>query len=148
MMLAHKVGDSGACEGMDEPGLKRRTTSGEQRATSGGPAFGTVDAAGGLQPPHRPWFFGLSAVSYAVAAQLPINAVTRAAHTIANHPNLPTTESVMLHYAVVFLVIALIAAVFGFGGIAASAVGIAQVLFVVFLVMAVVSFLMGVLRKG
>ena len=33
----------------------------------------------------------------------------------------------MLHYAVVFLVIALIAAVFGFGGIASSAVGIAQI---------------------
>jgi uncharacterized membrane protein YtjA (UPF0391 family) len=32
----------------------------------------------------------------------------------------------MLHYAVVFLVIALIAALFGFGGIAASAVGIAS----------------------
>ena len=32
----------------------------------------------------------------------------------------------MLHYAVVFLVIALIAALFGFGGIAASAVGIAM----------------------
>lgn len=54
----------------------------------------------------------------------------------------------MLHYAIVFFVIALIAAVFGFGGIAASAVGIAKVLFVVFLIMAVVSFLMGVLKKG
>ena len=54
----------------------------------------------------------------------------------------------MLHYAVVFLVIALIAAVFGFGGIAASAVGIAQVLFFVFLVMAVLSFVVGLLRKG
>ena len=32
----------------------------------------------------------------------------------------------MLHYAIVFLVIALIAAVFGFGGIAAGAVGIAK----------------------
>ncbi len=52
----------------------------------------------------------------------------------------------MLHYAVVFLVIALIAAVFGFGGIAASAVGIAKVLFVVFLILAVASFLFGVLR--
>ena len=37
----------------------------------------------------------------------------------------------MLHYAVVFLVIALIAAVFGFGGIAAGAAGIAKILFVV-----------------
>ena len=34
----------------------------------------------------------------------------------------------MLHYAVVFFVIALIAALFGFGGIAASASGIAQIL--------------------
>ena len=48
----------------------------------------------------------------------------------------------MLHYAVVFLVIALIAAVFGFGGIAAGAAGIAKVLFVVFLIGAVVTFLL------
>jgi uncharacterized membrane protein YtjA (UPF0391 family) len=48
----------------------------------------------------------------------------------------------MLHYAVVFLVIALIAAVFGFGGIAAGAAGIAKILFVVFLIGAVVTFLM------
>lgn len=54
----------------------------------------------------------------------------------------------MLHYAVVFLVIALIAALFGFGGIAASAVGIAKILFVVFLILAVASFLFGVIRKG
>ena len=54
----------------------------------------------------------------------------------------------MLHSAVVFLVVALIAAVFGFGGIAASAVGIAKVLFVVFLIMAVVTFLLGLFRKG
>ena len=54
----------------------------------------------------------------------------------------------MLHYAVVFFIIALIAAVFGFGGIAASAVGIAKILFFVFLVLAVASFLFGSLRKG
>lgn len=53
----------------------------------------------------------------------------------------------MLHYAVVFLVIALIAAVFGFGGIAASAVGIAKILFVVFLILAVVTFLFGGRRR-
>jgi uncharacterized membrane protein YtjA (UPF0391 family) len=56
-------------------------------------------------------------------------------------------ESTMLHYAVVFLVIALIAAVFGFGGIAASAVGIAKILFMVFLVLAVVTFLFGLLKR-
>jgi uncharacterized membrane protein YtjA (UPF0391 family) len=49
----------------------------------------------------------------------------------------------MLHYAVVFFIIALIAAVFGFGGIAAGAAGIAKVLFVVFLVVAVATLLLG-----
>ena len=43
--------------------------------------------------------------------------------------------------ALVFFVIALIAAVFGFGGIAAGAVGIAKTLFFVFLILAVVSFI-------
>jgi uncharacterized membrane protein YtjA (UPF0391 family) len=52
----------------------------------------------------------------------------------------------MLHYAIVFFVIALIAALFGFGGIAASAVGIAKILFVVFLILAVASFVFGLLR--
>ena len=47
----------------------------------------------------------------------------------------------MLHYAIVFLVVALIAAVFGFGGIAVGAAGIAKVLFVMFLIGAIVSFL-------
>ncbi len=49
----------------------------------------------------------------------------------------------MLHYAVVFFVIALIAALFGFSGLAAGAAGIAKILFVVFLVVAVVSLLLG-----
>ena len=53
----------------------------------------------------------------------------------------------VLHYAVIFFVIALIAAVFGFGGIASSAVGIAQILFLIFLVLAVVSFLVGLTRR-
>lgn len=54
----------------------------------------------------------------------------------------------MLHYAVVFFVIAVVAALFGFGGIAAGAVGIAKVLFFVFLILAAVSFPMGVFRRG
>ena len=54
----------------------------------------------------------------------------------------------MLHYAVVFFVIALIAALFGFSGIAASAMGIGKILFVVFAVLAIATFLMGLLRKG
>jgi len=54
----------------------------------------------------------------------------------------------MLHYAVVFFVIALIAALFGFGGIAAGAVGIAKVLFFVFVVLAVATFLFGLVKRG
>ena len=52
-------------------------------------------------------------------------------------------ESIMLHYAIVFLVIALIAGVLGFGGIAGSAVGIAKILFFIFLVLFVVSLIFG-----
>lgn len=52
----------------------------------------------------------------------------------------------MLHYAVVFFVIALVAALFGFGGIAASAVGIAKTLFFIFAILAVASFIFGLLK--
>src|ERR1700722_8147225 len=47
----------------------------------------------------------------------------------------------MLHYAVVFFIIAIIAAVLGFGGIAAGAGGIAKVFFFGFLVLALITFL-------
>lgn len=49
----------------------------------------------------------------------------------------------MLSWAVTFLIIALIAAVLGFGVIAGTAASIAKVLFLVFLVLFVVSLLMG-----
>ena len=54
----------------------------------------------------------------------------------------------MLHYAVVFFFFSLIAAVFGFGGIAAGAVGIAKILFFVFVIMAVVTFVLSLLKRG
>lgn len=47
----------------------------------------------------------------------------------------------MLHYALVFLVVAIIAAVLGFGTIAGTAASIAKILFFVFLAMAIISFL-------
>jgi uncharacterized membrane protein YtjA (UPF0391 family) len=53
----------------------------------------------------------------------------------------------MLHYAVVFFVIALIAALFGFGGIAAGAVSIGKTLFIVFAVLAIASFLFGLIKR-
>lgn len=49
----------------------------------------------------------------------------------------------MLSWAITFLIIALVAALFGFGGIASGATSIAQILFFVFLVLFVVSLLMG-----
>lgn len=49
----------------------------------------------------------------------------------------------MLWYAWVFLVIAILAAVFGFGGIAAAAGGIAKIFFFIFLVLFVVSRVFG-----
>ncbi len=52
----------------------------------------------------------------------------------------------MLSWAVFFLVIALIAAVLGFGGIAGTAVGIAKLLFFVFLIIFVISLIMGLTR--
>lgn len=52
----------------------------------------------------------------------------------------------MLSWALMFFVVALIAAAFGFGGIAASAAGIARVLFFIFLVLFVVSLLTGLVH--
>ena len=53
----------------------------------------------------------------------------------------------MLHYAVVFFVIALVAALFGFTGIAAGAVEIAKILFFIFLLLFVVSLVFGLMRR-
>ena len=48
-----------------------------------------------------------------------------------------------MHYALVFLVLGLIAALLGFGGLAGTSIGIAKVLFFIFLVLFVVSLLVG-----
>ena len=49
----------------------------------------------------------------------------------------------MLSWTLTFLVLALIAAVLGFGGLASSFAAIAKILFFVFRVLLVISFLMG-----
>ncbi|HEV7456109.1 DUF1328 domain-containing protein [Roseococcus suduntuyensis] len=49
----------------------------------------------------------------------------------------------MLGWSITFLVVALIAGVLGFGGIASTAAGIARILFFVFLVLFAVSLLTG-----
>ncbi|MBD3316576.1 MAG: DUF1328 domain-containing protein [Chitinivibrionales bacterium] len=54
----------------------------------------------------------------------------------------------MLSWAITFLVVALIAAVFGFGGIATAAAGIAKILFFVFLALFIISLIMNAVRRA
>jgi uncharacterized membrane protein YtjA (UPF0391 family) len=56
-------------------------------------------------------------------------------------------ESPVLHYAVVFLVVALIAAVLGFGGIVGEADAVAKLLSFVFATLSACAFAVGLLRK-
>ena len=53
----------------------------------------------------------------------------------------------MLYWAAVFFVIAIVAAIFGFGGIASDATGIAKVLFIIALVLGAISLLFGFGRR-
>jgi uncharacterized membrane protein YtjA (UPF0391 family) len=53
----------------------------------------------------------------------------------------------MLRYAAVFFIVAMIAAAFGFLGIAAAAVSIARVLFYIFLILFLVSLIGGLVRR-
>lgn len=54
----------------------------------------------------------------------------------------------LLHYAIVFLVIALVAAFLGFGGVAGTAMDGARILFWVAIILFVVSLLAGLIRKA
>jgi len=54
----------------------------------------------------------------------------------------------MLRYAAIFFVIAIVAALFGFGVIASGAAEIAKILFFVFVVLFVVSLIAGLVRRG
>jgi uncharacterized membrane protein YtjA (UPF0391 family) len=56
--------------------------------------------------------------------------------------------TIMLYWTVVFLIVALIAALFGFTGIYVAAAGIAKILFFIFLVLLIVSLFAGGLRRG
>ena len=54
----------------------------------------------------------------------------------------------LLHYAVVFLVVAIIAALFGFAGVAGTAIEGARILFWVAVVLFVVSLVAGLIRRA
>jgi uncharacterized membrane protein YtjA (UPF0391 family) len=55
---------------------------------------------------------------------------------------------IMLYWAVLFLLVAILAAVFGFTGVALAAAGIAKLLFFVFLVLFVITFATHITRSG
>lgn len=54
----------------------------------------------------------------------------------------------MIYWALMFLLVAVIAAVFGFTGIALAAAGIAKLLFFIFLVLFVITFATHLTRAG
>lgn len=54
----------------------------------------------------------------------------------------------MLYYALVFLVVALVAGIFGFGGISVAATGIAKTLFLIFLILFLISAVFGIRARG
>jgi len=53
----------------------------------------------------------------------------------------------LLKWALVFMVVAIIAAIFGFTRISEGAIGIARILFIVFLVVFVILFVMSFVKK-
>ncbi len=54
----------------------------------------------------------------------------------------------LLHYAIVFLVVALVAAFLGFGGVAGTAMEGARILFWVAIVLFVISLIAGFVRRA
>ena len=54
----------------------------------------------------------------------------------------------LLHYAVIFLIVALVAAFFGFGGVAGTAMSGAQMLFWAAIVLFVISAVIGLVRRA
>jgi uncharacterized membrane protein YtjA (UPF0391 family) len=54
----------------------------------------------------------------------------------------------MLRAAIAFFIIAIIAAIFGYGGVAEGAADIGKVLFVGFLVIAVLTLIVGLVRRN
>lgn len=54
----------------------------------------------------------------------------------------------MLNWAILFLIVALVAAVLGFGGIAGTAIGIAKLIFVVAIILFLISAVMHLMRRA
>jgi uncharacterized membrane protein YtjA (UPF0391 family) len=54
----------------------------------------------------------------------------------------------LLHWAIVFLIVAVVAGLLGFGGVAGTAMQGAQILFWIALVLLLISLVFGMMRRG
>ena len=54
----------------------------------------------------------------------------------------------LLYWAIVFLIIAIVAALFGFGGVAGTAMAGAKILFWIAIILFVISLIFGFMRRG
>ena len=54
----------------------------------------------------------------------------------------------MLRWALIFLIVAIVAGIFGFAGIMVAAAGIAKMLFYIFLILFAVSLVAGLVRRA
>jgi uncharacterized membrane protein YtjA (UPF0391 family) len=68
--------------------------------------------------------------------------------TVDHQENLTMNFSNLLHWAIIFLVVALVAAFLGFGGVAGTAMQGAKLLFWVAIVLAIVAFVVSLVRKS
>ena len=76
--------------------------------------------------------------------RLPLTIVCQSTGDVAKRKILKGNP--MLYWAVTFFIIAIIAAVFGFGGIASASAGVAQILFVIFIVLFIIAMVMRVVK--
>jgi uncharacterized membrane protein YtjA (UPF0391 family) len=119
-------------------GLRRRPRGWSHAGCCGG---------GAAAPPCCPTRRGHAACSWVDGWRAVERCIAVDAHRVHVSPATPRSTT-MLHYAAVFFVIAIIAAIFGFGGIAAGAASIAKVLFFIFLAIFVVTLLMGLIKRN
>jgi uncharacterized membrane protein YtjA (UPF0391 family) len=77
-----------------------------------------------------------------------VNVRAGAAGRPAHKNEVPDMFGSLLHWAIIFLIVALVAALFGFGGIAGTAMAGAKLLFWVAIVIFVVMLVAGLLRRG
>jgi uncharacterized membrane protein YtjA (UPF0391 family) len=54
----------------------------------------------------------------------------------------------LLHWAIIFLIVAIVAALLGFGGVAGTAMEGAKIVFWVAIVIAIISFIISAVRKA